>query len=603
MEHNFPIRPLGYLLQMFGFLLFLSIRDSLLSTHANQSLRAQRYEPDWKSDMTKPAIVIVAHFPEILHRLKDDLEQKYRDHFRIIESISCEQALNQLQQMNLHNELVALLLTDEQMPGMNGSEFLKEARALYPKAKRILVITYADAQAAIQAINAGLIDYYLIKPWDPPEVRLYPVLNDLLEGWLTSYHPPVAAVRVIGYRWSARMHEIQDFLARNQVPYQWLYVEKSQEANQLLATLGLDSRDLPVVIFPDGSFLVKPDVLQIAEKLHLKTHADKPFYDLIIIGSGPAGLAAGVYGASEGLHTLLVEQKAPGGQASMSSRIENYLGFPAGLTGGDLACRAVTQAKRFGAEIVTPQKVVKVKVDGQYRCVDIEDGTELRCHVLLLCCGVSYRRLDVPGISTLTNKGVYYGASITEALSCINEDVYIVGGGNSAGQAAIHFAKYARQVTMLVRADSLAKDMSKYLIDQIANTPHIEVKTSTRVIAAQGKRHLEKITLVNDRTYEEQTLSATSLFIFIGAEPHTRWLKDVVKRDEKGYILTGSDLMREGQPPKRWPLDRDPFHLETSVPGIFAAGDVRHGSVKRLASGVGEGAMAVLFIHRYLGES
>lgn len=553
--------------------------------------------------MTKPAIVIVEHFPEILHKLKNDLEQKYRDRFRIIEADSSQQALSQLQKMNLHNESVALLLVDEQMPEINGSAFLKEARALYPKAKRILFITYADTQAAIQAINTGLIDYYLMKHWDPPEVRLYPVLDDLLQDWLALYHPPFAELRVIGHRWSAKMHEIEDFLACNQVPYQWLYVEKSQEAKQLLAQLHLDQRKLPVVIFPDGSYRVKPDVRQIAEKVNLKTHADKPFYDLIIIGSGPAGLAAGVYGASEGLHTLLIEEKAPGGQAGMSSRIENYLGFPAGLSGGDLACRAVTQARRFGAEIVTPQKAVNVKVDGQYRCADIGDGTELRCHVLLLCCGSSYHRLDVPGISALTNKGVYYGASITEAMSCVDEDVYIVGGGNSAGQAAVYFAKYARRVTMLVRADSLAKDMSKYLIDQIADTPNIEVKTCTRVVAVQGKRHLEKITIVNDKTHEEQTLPATSLFIFIGAEPHTSWLKGVVKVDEKGYILTGADLMHEGQPSKGWGLDRDPFHLETSVPGIFAAGDVRHSSVKRIASSVGEGAMAVLSIHRYLEGS
>jgi thioredoxin reductase (NADPH) len=551
--------------------------------------------------MVKPAIIIVDDIPQVLQKLKNDLEKKYGDRFRLIEAESGQHALDQLKMMSLQSEPVALLLIDAQMPEMNGSEFLKEARALYPEAKRVLLTTYGDTHAAIQAINTGLIDYYVMKPWEPPEERLYPPLDDLLAGWLISHDSQFAALRMIDHRWSPRRHEIGDFLARNQVPYQWLDIENDKKATYLLEQLGLGREKLPVVVFPDGSYLVNPDMIQIAEKINLKIHAEKPFYDLIIIGSGPAGLAAGVYGASEGLCTLLVEQEAPGGQAGTSSRIENYPGFPTGLSGGELARRAVTQAERFGAEIVAPQKVVSIKIDGQYRCVELADGSELCCHALLLACGVSYRRLDVPGIAALTGAGVYYGASITEAMFCSNEDVFVVGGANSAGQAAIYFARYARRVIMLVRDESLSKDMSKYLIDRIEYTNNIEVKTRTSVVAVQGKQHLESITIVNDKTHEEQTLPATSLFILIGAAPHTSWLKQVVNGDEKGFILTGPDLMHEAQPPEGWRLEREPFFLETSVPGVFAAGDVRHGSIKRVASSVGEGAMAVQLIHRYLG--
>lgn len=552
--------------------------------------------------MVKPAIVIVDDYPQVLNRLESDLEKQYSERFRVVKAESGQQALKQLKEMKLHNEPVALLLADEHMPGMSGTELLKQARSLYPKAKRVLMTTYADTHAAIQAINTAHIDYYLMKPWNPPEERLYPVLNDLLADWVAQYRPPFAGLRVIGHRWSPKIHEIKDFLARNLIPYQWLDVEQSKEATYMLEHLGLDHKKLPVVIFPNGSFLTNPTVLQIAEKLNLRVHAEQPFYDLIIVGSGPAGLAAGVYGASEGLRTLIVEREAPGGQAGTSSRIENYLGFPAGLSGSELARRAVTQAERFGAEIITPQKAVAVTVDGQYRCVKLGDGSELRCHALLLACGVSYRRLNVPGIDALSGAGIYYGASLTEAMSCSNEEVYIVGGANSAGQGAVYFAKYARHVTMLVRANSLSESMSQYLIDQIEDTENIAVKTRTRVVAVQGKSHLESITIRNDDAHEEQTLPATSLFIFIGAEPHTNWLKGVVMRDDKGFILTGPALMHEGQPPEGWPLERDPLFLETSVPGIFAAGDVRHDSVKRVASSVGEGAMAVQFVHHYLSE-
>lgn len=553
--------------------------------------------------MKQPVIVIVDDFPQTLQQLASDLDRKYRDQFRIVEAISGQQALGQVKQMNLNNERVALMLVDEQMPEMNGSQLLQEIHDLYPQAKRVLLTTYADTHAAIQAISAGQIDYYIMKPWSPAEERLYPVLDDLLERWQNEYCQTFPTLRVIDHRWSPRRHEIDDFLARNQVPYQWLDIEQSREARQLMEQLGLDRQKLPVVICPNGSYLVNPDARQIAEKIHLQTHATKPFYDLIIIGSGPAGLAAGVYGASEGLRTLLVEQEAPGGQAGMSSRIENYLGFPTGLSGGELARRAVIQAERFGAEVIRPLTATCVEGDGQYRVVYLADGSELRCYSLLLACGVSYRRLDVPGMDALTGAGVYYGSSITEAMFCRNEDVYVVGGANSAGQASLYFAKYAHCVTMLVRADSLAKDMSWYLINQIEHTPNIQIKTCTRVVAVHGTTHLESITIVNDQTHEEATLPAVSLFIFIGAEPHTQWLQGVVQNDEKGFVLTGPDLLYEGKLPERWPLERQPLFLETSVPGIFAAGDVRHNSVKRVASGVGEGAMAVQLIHRYLANS
>lgn len=550
--------------------------------------------------MAKPAILIVDDFPQVLYKLKQDLERKYSDRFRLIGADSGPKALDQLKQMSLKSDPVALLLIDAQMPQMNGSELLKQARALNPQARRVLLTTYGDAHTAVEAIKSGLIDYYLMKPWDPPEEGLYPALDDLLTSWLVTHDPSFAEVRVIDHRWSPRRHEIGDFLARNQVPYQWLDVENNTEADHLLEQLGTGREKLPVVIFPDGSCLVDPGFTQIAEKINLKTRAEKPFYDLIIVGSGPAGLAAGVYGASEGLRTLLVEQEAPGGQAGTSSRIENYPGFPAGLSGGELARRAMTQAERFGAEVVTPQKAIGVRKDGRYCCVDLADGSELRCHALLLACGAWYRRLDVPGIAALTGAGVYYGASIAEAMFCTNEDVFVVGGANSAGQAAVYFAKYARRVTMLVRDESLSKDMSRYLVDRVEHTDNIEVKTCTRVVAVQGKQHLESITIINDTTREQKTLPATSLFIFIGAEPHTSWLKGVLHCDERGYVLTGPDLAPDGKPPAGQPQKRESFFLETSVPGIFAAGDVRHGSIKRVASSVGEGAMAVQLIHRYL---
>ena len=553
--------------------------------------------------MAKPALLTVDDDPEVLRAIERDLRREFGNRYRVLRAESGSSALETLKQLKLRNDPVALLLVDHRMPHMNGVAFLEQALQLFPEAKRALLTAYADTDAAIRAINKVKIDYYLMKPWDPPEEQLYPVLNDLLEDWEADYQPDFEGVRVIGHRWSPLSYQVKDFLARNQVPYRSLDIETDQEAaNQLISLAGVDNTRLPLVLFPDGSHLLQPTNLQLAEKVGLKLRADMPFYDLAIIGSGPAGLAAAVYGASEGLRTVLVEREAPGGQAGTSSRIENYLGFPVGLSGADLARRAVAQARRFGVEILSPQEVTGVRVEGSYRFITLADGSEISCHALLIATGVSYRKLDVPGLEQLTGAGVYYGAAMTEAISCRGDDVVIVGGANSAGQAAMYFSKYARKVTMLVRGDSLAKSMSQYLIDQIKVTPNIEVRVYTQVVEVKGQDKLESVVISNSQTGEQQTLPATALFIFIGAMPRTDWLDGVVERDEQGFILAGSDLVKNGRRPKGWTFDRDPFLLETSVPGIFVAGDVRYGSVKRVASGVGEGSIAVQFIHRYLSE-
>ncbi|QDL06873.1 fused response regulator/thioredoxin-disulfide reductase [Brasilonema octagenarum UFV-E1] len=552
--------------------------------------------------MAKPVIITVDDDPEVLQAVARDLRQEYGDRFRIIRADSGASALEALEQLKLRNQPVSLFLVDQRMPQMSGVEFLEQAMSMFPDAKRALLTAYADTDAAIRAINNTKIDYYLMKPWDPPEERLYPVLDDLLDDWQAGFHPPFEGIRVIGNRWSPYSHQVKDFLARNQVPYQWLDIELSEEAQKLVEYSECDKLHLPIVLFGDGSHVMQPTNLQVAEKIGLRTQAEKPFYDLIIVGGGPAGLAAAVYAASEGLRTVMIEREAPGGQAGTSSRIENYLGFPTGLSGGDLARRGVTQAKRFGVEILTPQEVKGIRVENQYRFVQLEDGSEISCHALMLALGVSWRRLDIPGLDRLTGAGVYYGAAQAEAMSCQDEDVYIVGGANSAGQAAMYFSRYAKHVTMLIRGDSLTKSMSQYLIDQIAQTLNITVKTHTSVREAKGETSLESITIHNSLTGETQTVPATSLFIFIGAVPRTEWLDGVIERDQHGYIITGPDLQKDGQRIKGWTLERDPFLLETNIPGVFAVGDVRHGSVKRVASGVGEGSICVQFVHRYLSN-
>ena len=552
--------------------------------------------------MSKPVILTVDDDPVVLQAVARDLRQKYGDRFRIVRADSGANALDALSKVKLRNETVALFLADQRMPQMSGVEFLENAVQMYPDAKRALLTAYADTDAAIRAINQTHIDYYLMKPWDPPEERLYPVLNDLLDDWFAGFTPPFEGVRVIGNRWSPHSHQAKDFLARNQVPYEWLDIEVSEEGQKLVEYAQCDTLKLPLVLFADGSSLQQPTNIQIAEKIGLQTQAEKRFYDLVIVGGGPAGLAAAVYGASEGLRTVMIEREAPGGQAGTSSRIENYLGFPVGLSGADLARRAVTQARRFGVEILTPQEVQGISIKDQYRIIKLADGSEITSHALILALGVAWRRLNVPGIERLTGAGVYYGAAQTEALSCEGEDVYVVGGANSAGQAAMYFSKYARKVIMLVRGDSLTKSMSQYLIDQIESTPNIEVKVKSSVVEVKGGTSLEAITIVNNLTQEQQTVDANSLFIFIGAQPSTECFKDIVARDERGFILTGPDVMRDGRCPKGWKLEREPYLLETNVPGIFAVGDVRHGSVKRVASGVGEGSICVQFVHRYLSN-
>lgn len=551
--------------------------------------------------MAKPVLLAIDDDVDVLRAVERDLRRKYGSQYRIVRADSAASALDVLKQLKLRNEDVALLLTDQRMPQTNGVEFLEQAIPLYPGAKRVLLTAYADTDAAIRAINSARIDYYLTKPWDPPEERFYPVLDDLLDDWRAAFPPSFEGIRVVGHRWSPETHQIKEFLARNQVPYQSLDIETSDEAQALAEYAGANAAALPLVLFPDGARLSRPTTVQLAEKAGFQTRAELPSYDLLIVGGGPAGLAAAVYGASEGLKTVLVEREAPGGQAGTSSRIENYLGFPVGLTGADLARRAVAQAKRFGVEVLSPQEVRNVRCNDPFRVVTLGDGSEISATAMLIATGVSYRKLDVPGMDRLAGAGVYYGAAMTEAISCRDETVYIVGGANSAGQAAMYFARYASEVVMLIRGDSLAKSMSQYLIDQIAETPNIRVQSHASVVEVHGEESLSEISIHHAETNSTERVPASSLFIFIGAQPRTDWLQGVVARDSHGFILAGPDLLHvpKGQR-KIWPLARDPFLLETSVPGIFVAGDVRYGSVKRVASGVGEGSIAVQFIHQYL---
>ena len=550
--------------------------------------------------MAKPIILTVDDEIQVLNAIVRDLRQHYGGDYRIMKADSGGDALDTLRQLKQRNTPVALLLADQRMPEMTGTEYLEQAIKFYPEARKVLLTAYADTEAAISSINEIGLDHYLMKPWDPPDQNLYPILDDLLSDWLANVSVPYDGIRVAGTLWSPQSHNIKDFLSRNRIPYQWLDIEADEETRVLVDSVPNEEHKLPVLFFPDGSILIQPDNRTLADKVGLQTQATQPYYDLIIIGAGPAGLGAAVYGASEGLSTALIEREATGGQAGTSSRIENYLGFPKGISGGDLARRATDQAKRLGAEILTAVEVVNVRVDDPYKIVTLNDGKELSCKALIIASGVSVRQLDLPGVSRLTGAGIYYGAALTEAAHYRGQHVFVVGGANSAGQAAMFFSRFAKQVTMLVRGTSLTKSMSQYLIDQIDGTENIDVKTNTIVLDAYGDEKLESIKIQNKVTGEEKMVPAAALFIFIGAKSHSEMVAGVVERNSAGFIRSGRSLMRGGKHPKGWTLKRDPLPLETNVPGIFVAGDVRDEAVRRVASAVGEGAIAVSQVHQYL---
>jgi len=550
--------------------------------------------------MNKPIILAIDDEPQVLNAVARDLQAQYQNDYQIMRATSGGEAMDAVKELKRRNLAIALFLVDQRMPNMTGIEFLGEAAKIYPETKKVLLTAYADTDVAITSINSINLDYYLMKPWDPPEDRLYPVLDDLLGDWLNSVPIPYGGIRIIGTLWSANSHYVKDFLARSQVPYQWLDFEKDEEAKKLL---GLDPGQevrLPTLFFPDGSKLVDPDLSLLADKVGMSTRAQKPYYDLIIVGAGPAGLTAAVYGASEGLKTIVIERDAAGGQAGTSARIENFIGFPQGISGADLTRRAITQAKRLGAEILTTQEVLGLRAEGPYRYVSLKNGTELSCKALLIATGVKARQLKVPGLDKLIGVSVYYGAATSEAVHYKGKKVYVIGGANSAGQGAMFLSRFAREVVIVYRDNSLRKSMSTYLIDQIRQTDNILLLARTELTAVEGKRALERITLTNRETGEEKSEAADAVFIFIGASPSTELTGDLIQKDAYKFIPTGPDLFVDGQRPKNWHLSRDPFILETNVPGIFAAGDVRHGAIRRVASAVGQGAVAVELIHAYL---
>ncbi|MDQ2788201.1 MAG: fused response regulator/thioredoxin-disulfide reductase [Pseudonocardiales bacterium] len=551
--------------------------------------------------MGKPVLMTVDDDPGVSRAVARDLRRRYGEDFRIVRADSAADGVAALKEFKLRGEPVAAILADYRMPQMNGVEFLEQAMDLFPRARRALLTAYADTDAAIQAINVVDVDHYLLKPWNPPEEKLYPVVDALLELWRATGDPDISETKLVGHRWSAPSYQARDFLARNAVPYRWFSVDEP-EGRRLLDAAGATAEDIPLVVTPDGRSLRRPSDAEIADAVGLSTRPSAQFYDLIVVGAGPAGLGAAVYGASEGLRTVLVERQASGGQAGQSSRIENYLGFPDGVSGAQLTDRARRQARKFGAEALSARDVVGLQARGSSRVVRFGDGSEVVAHAVVLATGVAYRALEAPGVAELIGRGIYYGSAMTEAPACAGQDVYIVGGANSAGQAAVFFSRHAARVVLLVRGESLQRSMSHYLIEQLGAIGTISVRTCTEVVAAHGTDHLERLTLRHTRDGHTETVSTGHLFVFIGAAPGTGWLDGVVTRDTRGFVRTGPDLLIEGRRPPGWPLDRDPYYLESSLPGVFVAGDVRSESVKRVASAVGEGAMAVTLVHRYLAE-
>jgi thioredoxin reductase (NADPH) len=551
----------------------------------------------------KPIIFAVDDEPEVLSALQRDLRKQYRKEYKVMSTTSVKEALETLQELKNKNETVALFLSDQRMPEMLGVEYLAQAVEFFPEAKRVLVTAYSDIEAAIKGINDVQLDYYITKPWDPPEEKLFPVIQDLLEAWQMNYKPGFSGIRILGYQFSPKSHQIKDFLAGNLVPYQWLDIEQSEEAKQLAKMNNIDHKDLPAVFFEDGTVLTNPSITDIGAQTGHKSQASDTMYDVTIIGAGPAGLSAAVYGGSEGLKTLLVERRAPGGQAGTSSRIENYLGFPSGLSGQDLSRRAITQATRFGIEFLSPVQVTNIETKDNYKIITLDDGKTIHTRAVVVTTGVDYRKLEAPGMNDFTGAGIYYGAATTEAAACRNKDVYIVGGGNSAGQGAMYLAKFARHVYIVIRKPDLSSSMSQYLIDQIAGTENITVLPYTTVAAAKGDEYLQQVVLQNTQTKAEEEREAGALFIFIGAKPYTEWIDLEVLRNQRGFLETGRELLKYHEFHKGWLPQREPFLLETSVPGIFAAGDVRAGAMNRVASAVGEGAMAIKFVHEYLAEN
>ena len=553
----------------------------------------------------RPAILTVDDDPSVSRAVARDLRRRYAEDYRIVRAESGPQALDAVKELLLRGEQIAAFVADYRMPGMSGIEFLEQAMDLAPVARRVLLTAYADTNAAIDAINVVDLDHYLLKPWDPPEEKLYPVIDELLESWKRDRRRSIPETKIIGHRWNARSYEVRDFLARNQLPYRWFSADQP-DGERLLAAAGVDASLLPVVVTEDGECLCDPTEQELAAKVGLHTTADRDFYDLVVVGAGPAGLGAAVYGASEGLKTVLVERSATGGQAGQSSNIENYLGFPDGVSGAALTDRARRQALKFGAEVLSACDASGLSVEGSARTVRLSDGSSLSAHAVVLATGVSYRTLEAPGVAELTGAGVYYGSALTEAANAEGQDVYIVGGANSAGQAAVFFSRRAKSVTLLVRGESLEASMSYYLIEQLSRIDNVAVRTCTQVAAAHGDGHLERLTLrsvdAGSGTPREEEVPAGMLFVFIGAAPRTDWLDGTVRRDARGFVVAGPDLVVDGERPPDWDLDRDPYHLETSVPGVFVAGDVRSDSVKRVASAVGEGAMAVTLVHRYLEQ-